>query len=150
MGSFHKIAAHPSGDITEYIAFSNIKTLLADAKAIAPPEPPSPIITDMIGTLKDMQHSIELAIACACPLCSAPMPGYAPGVSINEIIEPDYQIRFIWESTGGDTVAFVILASSKWAELEAKHGKENINKAFLVLVKEIDTFNYPIHQHRPK
>ena len=86
VGSFHKIAAHPSGDMTEYIAFSNIKTLFADAKAIAPPDPPSPIINDMIGTLKDMQHSIELAIACACPLCSAPIPGYAPGVSINVII----------------------------------------------------------------
>ena len=33
-----------------------------------------------------MQHSIDFAIASACPLSSAPTPGYAPGVSIKEII----------------------------------------------------------------
>ena len=32
-----------------------------------------------------MEHSIDLAIASAWPLSSAPTPGYAPGVSINEI-----------------------------------------------------------------
>ena len=60
-------------------------TLFADAKAIAPPDPPSPMIIEIIGTFNDMQQSIELAIASACPLCSAPIPGYAPGVSINDI-----------------------------------------------------------------
>ena len=55
--------------------------LFEDAKAIAPPEPPSPIIIEMFGTVSDIQHSIEFAIAEAWPLCSAPRPGYAPGVS---------------------------------------------------------------------
>ena len=50
-------------------------TLFDEAKAIAPPEPPSPIIIDIFGTLYCMQHSIELAIDSACPLCSAPIPG---------------------------------------------------------------------------
>ena len=57
-------------------------TLFDEAKAIAPPDPPSPIIIEMFGTVNDMQHSIELAIAEACPLCSAQSPGYAPGGSI--------------------------------------------------------------------
>ena len=43
--------------------------------AIAPPDPPSPIMTEIFGTLSDMQHSIECAIADAWPLCSAPIPG---------------------------------------------------------------------------
>ena len=34
----------------------------------------------------DSITTYELAIASACPLCSAPIPGYAPGVSINDII----------------------------------------------------------------
>ena len=54
-------------------------------RAIAPPDPPSPIITEIVGTVSSMQHSIDLAIASACPLSSAPTPGYAPGVSINKI-----------------------------------------------------------------
>ena len=58
---------------------------LDDAKAMAPPDPPSPIIIEIFGTVSAMQHSIELAIADACPLCSAPKPGYAPGVSIKVI-----------------------------------------------------------------
>ena len=55
--------------------FSNIITLFEDAKAIAPPEPPSPIIIEMFGTVNDILCSIELAIADAWPLCSAPIPG---------------------------------------------------------------------------
>ena len=38
-------------------------TLFDEAKAIAPPDPPSPIIIEIFGTVYDMQHSIEFAIA---------------------------------------------------------------------------------------
>ena len=55
--------------------FSSIITLFEDAKAIAPPDPPSPIIIEIFGTDSDIQHSIEFAIADAWPLCSAPKPG---------------------------------------------------------------------------
>ena len=48
--SFHKIEEQPSGEITEYIEFSSIKTVLPVPIATAPPEPPSPIITATIGT----------------------------------------------------------------------------------------------------
>ena len=40
-------------------------TLLDDANAIAPPDPPSPIIIAIVGTLSSMQHSIDFAIASA-------------------------------------------------------------------------------------
>ena len=86
LGSLHKIVAHPSGDITEYIAFSSIITLLEEARAIAPPEPPSPIMIEIVGTLSSILHSIDFAIASAWPLSSAPTPGYAPGVSTKIII----------------------------------------------------------------
>ena len=48
---------------------------MEEARAIAPPDPPSPIIIDMVGTANSMQHSIDLAIASAWPLSSAPTPG---------------------------------------------------------------------------
>ena len=57
--------------------------MLDEAKAIAPPDPPSPIIIEIVGTPNDKEHSIDFAIASAWPLSSAPTPGYAPGVSIN-------------------------------------------------------------------
>jgi len=42
------------------------------------PEPPSPMTTAMMGTPMARQQSVERAMASACPLSSAPMPGYAP------------------------------------------------------------------------
>ena len=47
------------------MAFCSINTLFEDGNAIAPPEPPSPIMTDMVGTDNSMQHSIDFAIASA-------------------------------------------------------------------------------------
>ena len=43
------------------------------------------MIIEMFGTVSSIQVSIDRAIASACPLSSAPTPGYAPGVSIKEI-----------------------------------------------------------------
>ena len=43
----------PSGEITEYIELLNIKTLSLVAKAIAPPDPPSPIIIEIQGESND-------------------------------------------------------------------------------------------------
>ncbi len=60
--------------------------MLDDAKAIAPPDPPSPITNEKIGDLTVKEFLIELAIAPDCPLSSASTPGKAPGVSIKETI----------------------------------------------------------------
>jgi hypothetical protein len=40
---------------------------------------------DITGTPSDRVRSVERAIASDCPLSSAPIPGYAPGVSIKVI-----------------------------------------------------------------
>ena len=52
-----------------------INTLLEEANAIAPPEPPSPIIIDNVGTVSCIEHSIDFAIASACHISSATTPG---------------------------------------------------------------------------
>ena len=79
--SLHKIEAHPSGEITEYIEFSNIKILSPVAKAIAPPDPPSPIIIEIIGDKTFKLVEIVFAIAQLALFSSASLPGYAPAVS---------------------------------------------------------------------
>src|SRR5690606_34949667 len=78
----HKIDEHDSGEITEYHVFSIIKTLSPTPIPKAPPEAPSPIITQMIGTFNRVISKIFRAIASPCPRSSASNPGYAPGVSI--------------------------------------------------------------------
>ena len=45
-----RIDAQPSGEITEYMLCSSITKWFAVASAIAPPDPPSPMMTLMTGT----------------------------------------------------------------------------------------------------
>ena len=52
----------------------------------APPEPPSPITMLTTGTFKLDMSLRFLAMASACPLSSAAIPGYAPDVSIKVTI----------------------------------------------------------------
>ncbi len=47
----------------------------AVAKATAPPEPPSPMMTEISGTPTCRHFSVERAIASAWPRSSAPLPG---------------------------------------------------------------------------
>ena len=75
-----------SGEITEYQVFSSINTLSPTPMPNAPPEAPSPIIMQIIGTLICSISMMFLAMASPCPLSSASNPGNAPGVSIKQII----------------------------------------------------------------
>ncbi len=81
--SLHKIAAHPSGDITLKTLYLIMASLSATPIAKAPPLPPSPITIDMVMASIWESSRRFLAIASDCPLSSAPSPGYAPGVSIS-------------------------------------------------------------------
>jgi len=49
--------------------------------------------------------------------------------SLNQILNPDYEVRFCADTDGSDTLAFLPLASSVWAELEAEFG-ESVQKRF--------------------
>ena len=80
--SLKSIDAHPSGEITEYTLFSSIRTESATPIPNAPPLPPSPIITETIGTFRPNISARFLAMASPCPFSSASIPGYAPAVSI--------------------------------------------------------------------
>ncbi len=43
-------------------------------------------------------------------------------VTLNDVIQPDYEIRFCKASAGSDTLAFLPLAAAQWKELEKKYG----------------------------
>src|SRR5215211_7654502 len=73
--SRQRIAAQPSGEITVYIAFSCMSTRSASAVAIAPPEPPSPMMHATTGIVRRLISAWERAIAPPCPCCSAATPG---------------------------------------------------------------------------
>jgi hypothetical protein len=44
--------------------------------------------------------------------------------ALNRVLAPEYEVRFCIDSNGGDTLAFLPLASDVWAELELRYGNE--------------------------
>ena len=72
--SFHKMLAQPSGEITEYTAFSSIHTRSATDRARAPPLPPSPMRVVMMGVFRAIIPMRLAAMAWPWPRSSAPMP----------------------------------------------------------------------------
>ncbi|MCH7383659.1 hypothetical protein MMP71_07310 [Acinetobacter dispersus] len=41
--------------------------------------------------------------------------------ALNQILQPDYEIRFCMASDGSDTLAFLPLPSSLWQQLDQKY-----------------------------
>ncbi len=73
--SFQRMAAHPSGEMTEYTEFSSMSTRSATASASAPPDPPSPITQATMGVSSAAISMMFRASASDWPRSSAPSPG---------------------------------------------------------------------------
>ena len=58
-----RIAAQPSGEMTEYVAFSSASTTSPTPRASAPPEPPSPMTTTTTGVASRVMTWMLFAIA---------------------------------------------------------------------------------------
>lgn len=56
--------------------------------------------------------------------------------AMQEIIAPYNQIRWFMESLGGDTLAFVLLSTEQWMELEQQFGKEKVQFYFQVITND--------------
>jgi hypothetical protein len=60
--------------------------------------------------------------------------------ALNDILQPDYEIRFCKDSDGGDALAFLPLSVSEWTELESEFGTEKINALFAKISKGAKLF----------
>lgn len=50
--------------------------------------------------------------------------------AIQEFMAPNYQIRWYMDSLGGDTLAFCLLPTEKWLQLEKEYGTEKVTYYF--------------------
>jgi simple sugar transport system ATP-binding protein len=50
--------------------------------------------------------------------------------TLNEVLMPDYEIRFCEHSDGSDTSAFLPLSTEQWRELENEFGQEHLDYCF--------------------
>ncbi|HPF38399.1 MAG TPA: hypothetical protein P5081_04550 [Phycisphaerae bacterium] len=58
---------------------------------------------------------------------------------LNQVLAPDYEIRFCTDSEGSDTFVLLLLKSSDWTALENRYGEE-LGKRFLAFAKDLDLF----------
>ncbi|MBB6019072.1 hypothetical protein HNR77_000129 [Paenibacillus sp. JGP012] len=61
--------------------------------------------------------------------------------AMQEMIGPRYQIRWFMESLGNDTLAFLLLSTEQWAELEKQFGKEKLEFHFQPITSESVMFS---------
>lgn len=61
--------------------------------------------------------------------------------TLNDFIAPKYQIRVFMESLGDDTLAFTVLNSDEWKELENEFGKEKLEFFFTPVSQFKGIFN---------
>ncbi|GBG07750.1 hypothetical protein PAT3040_02311 [Paenibacillus agaridevorans] len=56
--------------------------------------------------------------------------------AMQEMIAPRYQIRWFMESLGNDTLAFLLLSTEQWSELERQFGKDKLEFHFQPVTSE--------------
>ena len=66
--------------------------------------------------------------------------------TLNDFIAPKYQIRVFMESLGDDTLAFTVLNSDEWKDLENEFGKEKLEFFFTPVSQFKGIFNMSIEE----
>ncbi|MDM5248858.1 MULTISPECIES: hypothetical protein [unclassified Lysinibacillus] len=61
-------------------------------------------------------------------------------IALNEILQPDYEIRMWMESRGSDTLGFVFLTPAEWSTLEQQFGLENVQEYFMSITPDTKIF----------
>lgn len=61
--------------------------------------------------------------------------------AMQDMIAPRYQIRWFMESLGNDTLAYLLLSTEQWAELEKQFGKEKLEFHFQPITSESVMFS---------
>lgn len=77
------------------------------------------------------------------PLVVGPEDHHITLVALNEILAPDYEIRFCIDSNGSDTVAFLPLPTEAWRQLEAEYG-DAVAARFYRLASKPNVFTDPL------
>lgn len=57
-------------------------------------------------------------------------------ISLNEILQPEYQIRLCQASMGDDEIEFMLLPTSLWEKLQRRYGRDVIEDCFAEIDKD--------------
>ena len=59
----------------------------------------------------------------------------------NDLVKPDYEVRWFTESLGNDTLGFTVLSGAEWAKLDDEFGADTVRYYFEPIDFESDMFN---------
>jgi hypothetical protein len=100
------------------------------------------------ATSSDEKLSVSYGDRCAeVPLTLSPADRHITLLTLNEVLTPDFEVRMVWDSNGGDTLAFAVLSRVEWEALEREFGTKRVDAAFLKLAAKPNVFTD--HLHRP-
>jgi len=68
--------------------------------------------------------------------------------TLNEVLQPDYEIRFLVCSHGGDAAGFAVLAATDWQTLDGELS-ESVNENFIKLPLLPNIFTEMTEEHLP-
>jgi hypothetical protein len=77
------------------------------------------------------------------PLTVSPQDRHITLCSLNEALAPDYEVRFCIDSNGSDTLAFLPLPTTTWAELEQKYC-DRVGALFYKIADRPNLFTDPL------
>ena len=59
----------------------------------------------------------------------------------NDFVKPDYEVRWLAESLGNDTLGFTVLSGTEWSKLDDEFGADTVRYYFEPIDFESDMFN---------
>lgn len=97
----------------------------------------------------------DLVFSCAdrstvVPLTHSPADRHIALLSLNEVLSPLFEIRYVWASHGADSAALLPLAAHDWQSLLSEYGATALDMAFLKLQQAPNLFTDALVRPKPK
>lgn len=90
------------------------------------------------------EHSVVV------PLTHSPADRHIALLSLNDVLAPMFEARFVWASNGADSVALLPLRADDWQLLLKEHGAVAVDRAFMKLKPSPNLFTDPLVRPEPK
>lgn len=105
------------------------------------------VVSDWRG---DDLYVVSDRLSRRVPLTSSVEDRHITLLTINEVIAPHHEIRYVWASHGADTAALVVLTPSEWQSLIQRYGESAVNRAFPRLQERPNIFTDSLRPPRRK
>lgn len=100
-------------------------------------------LSDLKAEMRPNQQSIGFAMDIVFDQKRINVPFDADGadrdttlISLNKILQPEYEMRLCQASMGDDEIEFLVLPTELWGKLQRRYGRDVIDDCFAVIDEE--------------